>query len=182
MNDAGEVTDYQYKQADADVYADTQMEYEDTMDVSYRQKTYGKPSKYQVFLQIGRWRFTIGSLKNSYKEKEVFSAEHQMKLGENFYLPVTYGKYEVKPYTSAEKKHTEKEIQDELSENFIQFSKELQEKGIQIQENSVKIHIDQNSASAKGILYLNQKIAEKADTEILEIERKNEDESLGTDN
>ena len=37
-----------------------------------------------------------------------------------------------------EKRYTNEEIQKKLSENFKQFSKELKEKGIQIQGNSVK--------------------------------------------
>ena len=54
----------------------------------------------------------------------------------------------------------------------------MKEKGIQIQGNSVKIHIGKKSAVAKGSLYLNEDIAKKADTEILEIERNKKDESF----
>lgn len=59
------------------------------------------------------------------------------------------------------KRYTNEEIQKKLSENFKQFSKELKEKGIQIQGNSVKIHIGKKSAVAKGSLYLNEDIAKK---------------------
>lgn len=61
------------------------------------------------------------------------------------------------------------------------FCEELEEKGVQIKENNVKIQLDQNSASASGTLYLNEKITEEADTEILIVERKESDESDGTD-
>ena len=69
-----------------------------------------------------------------------------------------------------------------MSENFEQFSDEFEEKGIQIQENSVKIHIGEKSAVAKGTLYLNEDIGKKADTEILEVERNKKDESFRIDN
>lgn len=59
--------------------------------------------------------------------------------------------------------------------------KDLEEKGIQICENNVKIHLDENSATADGVLYLNQKITETVDTEILEIERNEQNESIRTD-
>ena len=81
-----------------------------------------------------------------------------------------------------EKKYSKEQLQEQLSQNFIYFSKELEEKGIQICENSVKIHLNANSAVAEGTLYLNQQITEPADTEILVIERKEQDESIGTDN
>lgn len=68
-----------------------------------------------------------------------------------------------------------------LTQNFTHFSKEMKEKGIQICENSVKIHVYENSAIARGTLYLNQRIAETADTEILEIERNEQNEPIGTD-
>ena len=54
-------------------------------------------------------------------------------------------------------------------------------KGVQIKENDVKIQLYENSASASGTLYLNEKITREADTEILNVERKETDESGGTD-
>lgn len=68
-----------------------------------------------------------------------------------------------------------------MSENFKQFSREFEEKGVQIQENSVKIHIGKKSAVAKGTLFLNEPVGETADTEILEVEREKNNESFGTD-
>ena len=79
------------------------------------------------------------------------------------------------------KKYTDQEIREILSADFQQFCKDLDEKGIQIRENSVKIHLYENSATASGTLYLNERITEEADTEILTVERKETDESVGTD-
>ena len=81
----------------------------------------------------------------------------------------------------SQKTYTEEDIRKILSGNFQQFCKELDEKGIQIRENSVKIHLYADSASASGTLYLNERITEEADTEILTIERKETDEPVGTD-
>ena len=181
LNDAGEVIDYQYRQADADIYADTQMDYEDTISTYYLEKAYEKSKCFQFYVRLGKWNLRIGGLRNTYSESDVYTEEHRVKLGENFYLPVSYGWKVVNSYVSEKKRCTKNALQIELSENFEQFSKELQEKGIQIRGNSVKIHISQNSASAKGDIFLNQEIAEKADTEILTIERNSEDESLRTD-
>ena len=75
----------------------------------------------------------------------------------------------------------EDELDSIVNGPFYAYAKELKEKGIQIQGNSVKIHIGKKSAVAKGSLYLNEDIAKKADTEILEIERNKKDESFRTD-
>ena len=80
------------------------------------------------------------------------------------------------------KSYTKEELQRELTGRFERYCAELEEKGIQIRENDVKIHIDADSADAFGTLYLNQRITRDADTEILTIERNEEqDESGGTD-
>lgn len=180
-NDAGEVIDYQYQASDADIFADTQMNYEDTISTKYKKKYYEKSERRLYYIKIGSRLISAGTLKHDYKEWEMYTDEHQLKLGENFYLPVSYGSKIVKSYTSKEKSYTKKELQQQLSENFQLFSKELKEKGIHIKENSVKIHIDQNSASARGILFLNERITKEADTEIMEIERNEQDESGRTD-
>lgn len=181
VSDSLEVIGYQYQKSDADIFADTQMHYEDTISTKYKKKYYEKSQKNLYYVKIGSWLLSGGTLKNNYKEWELHTSEHQLKLGESFYLPISYGRKVVKSYNSKEKTHTKEELQKELSENFEQFSKKLQEKGIQIKENSVKIHIDQNAATAVGELFLNESITEEANTEIIEIERNEQDESVRTD-
>ncbi|MGC4019860.1 MAG: sporulation protein YqfD [Muricomes sp.] len=181
VNDSLEVVGYQYQKSDADIFADTQMHYEDTISTKYKKKYYEKSQKNLYYVKIGSWTISLGTLKNNYKEWELHTSEHQLKLGENFYLPVSYGNKVVKSYTSKEKSYSKEEIQKQLSENFKQFSEGLQEKGIQIKENSVKIHIGQDTASAQGELFLNERITQEADTEIIESERKQQDESVRTD-
>ncbi|TCS82860.1 hypothetical protein EDD59_101271 [Muricomes intestini] len=182
VNDSLEVVGYQYQKADADIFADTQMHYKDTISTKYKKKYYEKSKRYQYYVKIGSWFVDLGTLKNNYKEWDLRTNEHQLKLGENFYLPISYGSKVIKSYTPKEKTYTKEEIQKQLTENFEQFSKRLQEKGIQIKENSVKIHIGQNEASATGELFLNERITQEADTEIIEIERSEQDESVRTDN
>lgn len=182
LNDAKEVIGYQYQSSDADVYADTQMEYQDSMPVTYQEKQYEK-NKQSIALQFqfGSCMISLGIGKPKSGTWETITSEHQLKLGENFYLPLSYGSIRWKPYKTKEKKYTEQELQKQLTQNFIQFSEDLEEKGIHIYENSVKIHLNGNSAVAEGTLYMNQKITEQADTEIVEIERNEQDEPIGTD-
>ena len=126
-------------------------------------------------------KILFGSERHSYKKWETYTSEQQVKLGENFYLPVFYGKIHIRSYTEKKALYTKKEVQEILSLHFQHFSEDLKEKGIQISGNDVKIHVDENLAAAKGTLYLNQQITRAADTEILEIERNEINESIGTD-
>lgn len=181
LNDSGEVVGYQYQKSDADIFADTQLQYTDSMPLDYQEKVYDNKKKYQLYLKFFDWTISFGSVKNNWEHNEVYTQETQLKLGENFYLPFSYGKKEARSYVFRQKTYTETEIQEKLSANFNVFCEELEEKGIQIRKNDVKIQLDKNSAAASGTLYLNQQITEEADTEILTIERNEPNESGGTD-
>lgn len=182
LSDAQEVVGYQYHKADADIFAQTALEYEDSIPVTYDVKTYSDIEKKQYFLKIGLYRIVFGSVKNNYKEWEFFCEEKNITLGEHFILPVAYGIKTAKPYKSVPKNHTKEEVQEILSTNFDLFCRDLEKKGVQIMENSVKIHIDENVALAKGTLQLTESIKKETDTEIIEIERNETDESLGNNN
>ena len=181
LSDSGEVAGYQYQQSDADIYADTEMEYKNTMLLTRQEKVYDGKESRQGFVRIFGWTLSVGSLKNQYENSEVLTEEQQIRLGENFYLPFSWGAKTAKSYSFRTEKYTREEIRQILSADFALFCEELEEKGVQIKENNVKIQLDQNSASASGTLYLNEKITQEADTEILIVERKESDESDGTD-
>ena len=181
VNDSQEVVSYQYHRSDADVFADTQMEYTDTLPLTYQEKVYDGKKKYQPFIRLADWTVSVGSIKNKYEHSERVTEETQVRLGENFYLPFSYGMKSVKSYSLVERTYTEEEARQLLSLDFKRFCEDLEEKGVQIRENNVKIHLYEDSASASGTVYLNERITEEADTEILTVERKETDESVGTD-
>lgn len=183
-DDSAQVIAYQYCQADADIYADTEEYYKKRINRVYKEKVYlEKQERRKWYISICGYRFWVGTNQNDSKaKKEVYSLERQLKFGENFYLPFRYGKIILKMYKEIEKKYTNEEIQTLLSYDFSLFLQELEKKGVQMQENSVRIRCYENYASAEGTLYLNQKITETADTEILEIERNEINESSGTVN
>ena len=181
VNDSQEVVSYQYHRSDADVFADTQMEYTDTLPLAYQEKVYDGKKKYQPFIRLADWTVSVGSIKNKYEHSERVTEETQIRLGENFYLPLFYGMKSVKSYSLVERTYSEEEARRLLSLDFKRFCEDLEEKGVQIRENDVKIHLYEDSASASGTVYLNERITEEADTEILTVERKETDESVGTD-
>lgn len=181
VNDSKEVTGYKYCHADADIFADTQMEYEDELSASYEEKVYDKKEKHRFYVKVKDTRVSFGSVKMKPDRCEFISKEYGVKAGKNFYLPFSYGMETVRSYHLREKIYTKEEMRAVLSKDFERFCKDLQKKGIQIRENSVKIHLYEKSAKAMGTLFLNERITQEADTEIITIERKETDESVGTD-
>ena len=182
LNDSGEVIGYEYRHSDADIYADTEMEYADSISLTYDEKVYTGKSRHQPYVRVFGWTVSFGTLKAGFEYSDTSTDESRLKLGENFYLPFSLGMRSRREYTLEERTYTREIIQQELSARFALFCGELEEKGVQIRGNSVKIHIGSDSATASGTLYLNQRITREADTEILMIERKEPDESVGTDN
>lgn len=185
LNDAKKVIGYQYCQADADVYADTQLAYENTISQMYEEKTYQKKEqRILYYLTIGEYRFSIGSQSHPFKKYESHTEEYHLKLGENFYLPVSYGKIHIKSYHTKQKKYEEIALRETLTQDFQYFCKNLEEKGIQIRENSVRIYLNGDFASAQGMVYLNQQITQPADTEIIDtkiLEGNEQDEFIRSD-
>ena len=180
LDDSGEITGYQYTHADADIFADTQISYLDIISCYHNKKVYTKETKKSGFIQIGSVRLETWKPKIS-DTSEKLCIEHQLKLGENFSLPVFYGHETINKYGFKKIKYTKKEMQTILSSRFRYFCKDLEEKGIQINEKNVKIYISAEKATASGTLYLNQQIEEETETERITLERNEPDESVGTD-
>ena len=59
----------------------------------------------------------------------------------------------VRSYHLREKIYTKEEMRAVLSKDFERFCKDLQKKGIQIRENSVKIHLYEKSAKAMVLFF-----------------------------
>ncbi len=183
QNDADEVIAYQYHTADADIYGATIQEYQDTMDMVYDKKRYYIQKNQKVYyLQIGNLRIATGKLEHSDTGYEVCGWEKQVKFGESMYLPVYFGQIKQKEYKWIQGKYKKEEVQKQMSDRFHSFCEELEKKGVQITENNVKILIDKKQARAAGNLSLVEPLGKPADTEILTIERKETDESIGNDN
>ena len=121
VNDSQEVVSYQYHRSDADVFADTQMEYTDTLPLTYQEKVYDGKKKYQPFIRLADWTVSVGSIKNKYEHSERVTEETQIRLGENFYLPLFYGMKSVKSYSLVERTYSEEEARRLLSLDFKRF-------------------------------------------------------------
>lgn len=174
LNDAKEVTGYQYQESDADIRGQTIIPYENSQSLTKEKRTYYKSGendiqKEELFLKIGNRIICFGSIKNKYKDFELHSIEHTIKIGEHFELPVSYGRRIAKPYQSEQIPYTEKEIQESLSRKFLTACQELEKKGVEIIENNVKIYTEQDLAVAKGTLTVITDIGAPAPTEIIDV-------------
>ena len=177
-NDAKEVIEYRYQSADADIRLKVSNSYQSEISTDYIEKKYTGKERKQFFLKAKKHFFGFGLLRNKFKHKEIYTSENKLRLGEHFYFPVSYGKKCIKEYVPEKKKRSDKEMQKILINEFQNFCKDLEEKGVEIIEKDVKIYKGSKNVRAAGKLTLIKSENMRKDTTILQIKEK---ESKGVD-
>lgn len=161
LSDSGEVINSHYQNADADIVAQTVVEYENKLSFSYLEKKDMKSNRYGIYFKLGDYNFRLGYLKNQYREWEQYTSEKQLKIGPQFYLPIIIGTQKISQYQSQEKVYTKTEMQRLLSEHFQTYCKELEASNIVILEKNVQIYFHKTYAKAKGSLTLQEPIGKR---------------------
>jgi similar to stage IV sporulation protein len=135
--------------ADADIYIRTVYEYESKLNKLYEYKIYTGNSK-QIYYFDWNGRLFYAGIHPQYENCQVISTDRQVKLTENFFLPLRYGKKEYVEYYVDTDFYKEEEAERILSERFSIFLENLAQKGVQILENNVKIYVNTSSYSYTG--------------------------------
>ena len=158
-NDAKEIIDYQYVAADADIHAQTEAPYEEQLNSEHNVLKESGKKKWGIWLDTGKKRCYFGfSHPAGHAYYKILEKEKQISIGSQWNLPVSFGVLEYRECHLQTENYAETETRIILSENFHRFCKKLEEKGVQILQNSVKIYTGVERTTAKGILTLNEKI------------------------
>lgn len=171
-NDAGEVTGYRYCKAQADITGEYQISYEDTMEREFEIRSYqyernNLVRQEELFLRAGDRIFSFGRLKNNYQEYDYYVEESQLTVGENFSLPLFWGRRTAVPCSVRRENYTDSQLQQLLSRRFEKDCQDIEKKGLEIIENDVKIYTEQNAACARGTLTVRGPVAGEVPTQIL---------------
>ena len=155
-DDSGTISHYRYTAADADIKIRCELSYYDETQRRVQEKTYtGRIWKRTAFEILGR-PFSIPSVfPSSFSSDDSLDLTceiRQFRLPDNFYLPVFVKIYTAKEYVYQEKCLTNEQLLSLLQANLQLFRKNLEEKGVQIFENNVKIEWNEKSAIASGTL------------------------------
>lgn len=177
-NDSQEVIGYQYHDADADIYAQTTEEYQDQILLEHAVKQYEKYEHQIWYVKIGRVKISIGSKKITSEVWELHTEESRIKIGENFFLPICFGRVRIRPYRTEKEIYTQEEAKELLNANFRQFCEDLEKKGVQILENDVKIYTEKNQVCASGYLTLSEPVGIKRNAEVVETPQSTDADSV----
>ena len=166
-NDSGEIIGYEYTQADGDIYIQHDLEYYQEFSMDYEKPVYTGEKKKRLLLQLGDYYLRLEG-KSPWEDYDRVTSLHQIKVTENFKLPVYYGSVTDYAYEKRTFTYSESEARQKAEENLNRLLESLEEKGVQISGNHVKIEIQGKTCTARGTLTVIEKNEQKTLTEILE--------------
>ena len=158
LNDAKEVTGYHYVSADADVVLERVEIYTDSIQKKYQKKIYTDNKRKLYLVKIGDYTFHFGISKNKFEKKSYHSEQTQLKIGENFYLPIIIGSYQIREYDLEILEYSQEEMEKLLQDRFEQYCKELEYAGAVIVAKNIRFFHDQNGAYANGTIELTEEV------------------------
>lgn len=168
LNDSGEVAEYQYTAADADVYASTTYTYYDEFVLSHEVRHPTGKKRHGVYAKIGGKTISL-KLHPDFETFSTLNTEYPLKLTENFYLPLTFGTTLYEEYEIYTESYSEEEATALAEANLKEFLENLIEKGVQIVENNVKIEVGTNTCTAYGTISAVEEIGSYKPAELLEV-------------
>lgn len=157
LDDSGEVSGYQYCASDADIFLKTSYEYREKIRLKRKEKHYSGKEKQKIGLRVGKWQMYLPGAGKKMETFDTVTEMHPLCIFQNFYLPVSFEKQQFFEYTYETVTLTEEEASAMAEKDLYDFLNKIQEKGVQIFENNVKIEFDTNYCIAKGSVILIEK-------------------------
>lgn len=166
INDAGEVYEQAAVIPDADIYIQTFINYNDNIPLIQKKKQYTGKSRRRGLLQIGKIMIGFPFFSKTFDHYDMIVNRKQFRLMENFYLPIYYSDFQIREYRICQVSISKNHAETQLKHNLDLFLKKIEEKGVQIFENNVKIEKTVSSCRMSGKIYIIQKIGQWTDREL----------------
>ncbi len=154
MNDSQEIVRKEYVHADADIYVSRQLSYYHEFPLKHQIRIFGDRIQKGRYIRLGSWY--LGLYRNAKPDQTGITTEYQLRITENFLLPVWIGRTRVKDYKIREQIYTQKEAKQEASYRLQLFEKELLQNGAEITEARVTTAVKTQSCITSGILQITE--------------------------
>lgn len=152
-NDYGEEQGTRCCPANGNVFGIVSYDYEDTIDINETIQIPVK-SKSRYSIEIGKLSFEFPN-----KQSDNTITEYkQLKIGKTYYLPITVCKRTNIKYKENVVHLTEENAKAMANDNLQKYMMELRKKGVEIIQNNVKIHIENDRCIAIGQIICIEKI------------------------
>ena len=150
----GNIVSYDYVEADADITIRTQYPIHREISRYYRHKNY-TGNEYQIpYLRLGQNYLSLLFFNNQFELYDVIVKENTHPVLEEFSIPVFWGIRRYCEYVEIEDLYGDEEGIIILKKFLEETMKELNEKGVQIIENNVKIETESQQLKLTGYLLI----------------------------
>lgn len=167
------IVNYRYCGADGDIILKTGYNYDDKLEYKYEEKHFTGQEKNTYFITF--FHMTVHFLKKPDSNNYTLSTtSSQLKLNEDFYLPVYFGTNNYKEYEIYKKTYSKDVGKELLKEKLNKFCNDLEEKGVQIIGKSVKIEQGNSYMRMFGSIEAFEAAVKKASTPKQEIPNETE--------
>ena len=122
-----------------------------------------------LFVRVGNVSFRLFSPDSGKSSWKTSMEERQLRLTENFFLPVWWGLIRSREYVSYERLYTEEEKERAAARTAEEFAENLERKGVQIEENNARIVETDSGFLVEGSAVLREPIGESRKMEVSEI-------------
>ncbi len=157
-NDAEEVVREQLVRADGDIYAETEVQYRETVPFLAIRRTETGRHRKGLRIRLGNISFLWMLPALGEDPWEITSKSSQATVLGDFYLPVWMDFIQAKEYQISEHFLTKEELEAEKNAIHQKMIESLAKKGVQIRENSVKIGKKDSGWEIQGGFLLEEKI------------------------
>ena len=175
-NEDATVKKYQYYEADADIYIRRVVQKTEELPLTYEEKVYTGEEKNEWLLGVMNKDVFLRLGKVKYEHYDKVTDKKQVKLLDNFYLPIYYGSSVNREYVVTDNIYTTEEVKKVFSEKLSKIIGSLEEKGVQIIKKNVTI----NKKNKKWQMQVQLQIVEKTGKNVpIEIQELPVEESAG---
>lgn len=157
-SDSNEVLETHQVPADGMIWARTKVDYSCSFSRSYYKKKYGKKKNYTyAVIACGKWIPLMPTIKQK-EGMDQIKEKYPWKLGNSFYLPITIEKTTTRKYETKRIEYSKKEAYKEMERRIQRRKDQLEKKGIEVEQDAIKIEVNEQTCKASGTMILKEPI------------------------
>lgn len=149
-DDAGEIKETFFQNADADIFGFTEYSYQDIIPRSQVINLVTARQKECAFLQIQDNKFVLPWEKDPFSKSYSTEEYRQVKLLKDLYLPIFYGQITYYEQTEASIQYQREEAEQIALEHFEKFIYQLEQNGVSIMDKNVMIMEEKDAYVISG--------------------------------
>lgn len=153
-DDSGEVIAKRGVTADADVLIKTEMIYSDELSEKYENKVFTGKTRVNAVIRAGKYIISIGPGSVGLKLCDKKEDYKTLKINDDLYLPVSVGKITYYEYKPEEYTYSDEEASAVLNSRLARLLSQLNQNGVQITDERVKILKNNDIYTCEGTLVL----------------------------